>query len=158
MFYGKGPSSYKGLQVPDGGCYGQARREVMIFESPSDDELIRRIEGQAYNLASQSPAVIQAAQKWVSCMAQKGYSYRSPEDAWEDPRWRTRPNDGPSKEEIATALTDMSCKDSTNYIATWYEAESEQQRALISKHTNDLATFRETLNRRLANAAKINDN
>ncbi|RII06989.1 hypothetical protein DSC45_34745 [Streptomyces sp. YIM 130001] len=114
-------------------CVAQTDGEVPAI---AEDDLAQQISGNAYAASMQEPAVVSVFEKWATCMGDKGFSYKKPMEASDDPRF----ND-PSRVtdlEIATAKADVECRDRHDVEKTWYDAEVPLQQAAIKKHQSEL--------------------
>ncbi|CAN5317997.1 hypothetical protein BH09ACT2_BH09ACT2_04340 [soil metagenome] len=109
------PGTGRGKQIPAGGCLGNARKAIT-------GEITGRPQGQAslgfeldvtaWAEAWTDPETTRAKSDWSNCMAAHGYRMFDPlNDA------PTRAAGPASKSEIQQALTDISCKKSTNFIS-----------------------------------------
>ncbi|MEV4113155.1 hypothetical protein [Nonomuraea sp. NPDC049695] len=156
VYLGKGQQVYRGAQVPEGGCLGEARRAVLNGAGTEDEWVVTQLRGQASEQAEKDARVVGATQRWSACMARSGYSYKDPGAAWEDPRWSDRRNGGPlTSEEKAVATADMNCKLETNYLGARYVADKDAQNTLIAANVGRLNKFKTDNGIKLKNAQKI---
>jgi hypothetical protein len=117
------------------GCFQQANTEVYgrFGGNPSPDP-VPAIAAQASQWAQTDPRVLAVERAWSRCMAQHGYSYRTPMQAQQH-SWPSAPSAG----EVATAVADVSCKTRTDLPNTWLTVEAAYQRALIAQNLTALS-------------------
>ncbi|MFD5192260.1 hypothetical protein ACFWMU_29720 [Streptomyces sp. NPDC058357] len=130
--------------VPDGGCTGLAGRAVYgdrAAEAQRGYDLVARLRGEAFERSRSDPRVAAVNGKWSSCMRGKGFTYRDPDAAIEDPRWNLL-SAGPSRAEVAAATADIACKLRTNLLGVNFAVEAEYENAAIAAHPQDLAEVR----------------
>ncbi|MFI7449984.1 hypothetical protein ACIBQX_21020 [Nonomuraea sp. NPDC049714] len=155
-FYGKEKKLPDGREVPAGGCYGDALRQVAVGVQKDDEALVQRLKNTAYEQGAGDERVTAATERWSTCMAAAGLSYKTPEDAWQDPRWAAHRNGGPlTPEEKSTASADMACKLQVDYLRVRSEAEIKAQHSVIEAHSAELKALKDDLQVRLSNAAKL---
>ena len=141
----------RGQKVPDGGCHGEANRE--IGERPATEtELLALLQKQAIFYAEQDDRLLAAFKLWSGCMARAGFSYSQPwaandQGRWKDPRSRD--------EQILTATADVACKHEVNLVGIWVAVESAYQRQLMQAHGNALADARQRLEAQRETALKV---
>ncbi|MFF4354291.1 hypothetical protein [Streptomyces sp. NPDC001530] len=142
-----------GETIPKDGCYGQALGKVTDGKADTylNDTLVEELDGQSYEKSLTEPKTQAAFASWSACMKQKGFSYKSPIDANNDPRWT---GDTPSKDEIATATADAQCKEKTSLLTVWHSAEAGIQKNLIAAHSDELASVRAVKVATVANSDK----
>ncbi|MFD4668889.1 hypothetical protein ACFWNN_04090 [Lentzea sp. NPDC058450] len=132
IYTGKGTASVGGKRIPEGGCLGQARREMErgVPEAIPAAELIG-LDQQMFEQAQQDDRVRQAMTAWRTCMAESGYDYTDVWAANNDIRWEA---ETPSQVEIDTARTDVACRKRTKLVDTWLAVETAyQQRAIAER-------------------------
>ncbi|MEW9529194.1 hypothetical protein [Microbispora sp. NPDC049125] len=156
LLTGQGQQAIRGMPVPSEGCTGEGRRAVSANTSDNDEQLVMKIDSNAYDLSMKAPEVGEANKAWSACMQRAGYSYTNPEQAWEDPRWGPRRDGGAlTEEEIATSTADMKCKVEVNYLGVRAQAEADAQRQLIAQNLPALQRFQKNLQVKLGNARKL---
>ncbi|WP_405016079.1 hypothetical protein OHV05_02430 [Kitasatospora sp. NBC_00070] len=137
MVYGGrgGVSELAGRPIPDGGCLGEARRELGIGAVGLGSPELNRISTDSFTQAQHDPrhAAVNAA--WSACMKQSGYAYADIWRANNDPRWSDRQ---PSALELATARADVACKLSTRVPTVLLTIETELQTTAIRRHAGAL--------------------
>ncbi|MFG2813778.1 hypothetical protein [Streptomyces sp. NPDC048410] len=139
-----------GRKVPAGGCVGAANRGV-------DAEAVQArtalgLANAAFVKAQQEPQVVRAFADWSACMKRGGYTYKAPLDASDDRRFS-----GPqvSPQEIATATTDITCRQKTDVARIWFQAESDLQKKAIDDHAEELSTEHHEIDSAVRKASQI---
>jgi hypothetical protein len=110
----KSPGTVSGHPVPPSGCLGQARLTLtgsVNGEPAQKAALGRELDGKAWDGAWNGPAAVAAKADWAGCMGDAGYSMRDPLDDIPDQNEKATPA------EIKQALADISCKESTDFVA-----------------------------------------
>ncbi|MGI5399211.1 hypothetical protein ACQEVG_07075 [Streptomyces sp. CA-135486] len=95
-------------------------------------ELVQRINGESFMQSKNDPNVVAALAKWSSCMKAKGYSYKEPMEANDDPRFNDQHK--VTALEIATAKADIQCRDRYSVEKTWFDAEVKLQLKAIEEN------------------------
>ncbi|MEH0547479.1 hypothetical protein QA802_31660 [Streptomyces sp. B21-105] len=113
--------------------------------------LVEQIDIEGYKTSLTDPAVKGVFAKWSACMKGKGYSYATPPDAQEDPKFTDPEKITPA--EIATAKADLSCRNQYPVVKTWFDTEVKLQQAAIAKNQGALDDIQAT---NQAQAAKAN--
>ncbi|WP_433893570.1 hypothetical protein [Streptomyces sp. CA-111067] len=125
------PPPYHGKAVPAGGCVGEATRTLQGTAPGSADlSLPERLDVESLQKAQDRPGVRHALAAWSGCMAARGYKAATPFDAMRLPPSAAGPK--PDKQEIATAVADVSCKQRTGLVRTWFDAEVTVQHQQIA--------------------------
>ncbi len=142
--------SYKGADVPPGGCFGEANAKLTegggILQDP---EVSTAVNFESFPESAKAAPVRNAFAAWSSCMKEKGFAYPTPLDAINDPRWNT---EEPSALEISTAVAEVECKERTDTVSIWNSAEAELQRKDIKKRLGALRKGRERIDVTVRNA------
>lgn len=139
--------------VPDGGCLGVAARAIAVASEASlraGQELVAAVQSDAWHAALADPRVIDAFAAWSACMARAGYAYAAPMDANDDPRWWTSDTAGP--DEVAAAVADIACKESTGLVPVWSAVEAGHQARFIAAHQGELDAYRALLDQQVSAA------
>ncbi|MFF3605812.1 hypothetical protein [Streptomyces sp. NPDC002463] len=144
---------YAGRKIPEGGCFGRARR-TLGGSSQGASPLVQRLTSDSYPASMEDPLVKAVFARWSACMKAKGFTYPAPMAANDDPRFRPRP-EGASREEIGTALADIGCRATHHVAEIWHEAETRIQRASIASNATALAADRRALDASLRKAAEV---
>lgn len=139
---GQGRSVVNGIAVPEGGCIGEADRNLTEPGTSSVD--IRK--GNQLNLESfaqsrQDSRVQAAFRSWSACMEQAGYHYADPLAAAADPAFAGTPD----PQQIAVALVDIDCKARTDLVGIWFTVESAYQRRAIDADAAAFAAAKEAI-------------
>ncbi|MER7952417.1 hypothetical protein ABTY59_34000 [Streptomyces sp. NPDC096079] len=144
---------YAGRRIPEGGCFGEARR-TLGGSSQGVSPLVQRLTYDSYPASTRDPRVREVFARWSACMKAEGYTYPAPMAANDDPRFRPRPG-GPSRLEIDTALADLGCRATYRVAEVWHDAETRIQRAAITREASALAADRRALDTTLRTAAGV---
>lgn len=155
------PHRVHGKVVPEGGCFGKARRmldkQLAEGEYFDPDKWANIVLYTAHKRTKKDPAVQAVFADWSECMKRKGYNYTTPLEAVGDPRWGDLLDDTSSPKEINTAIADMKCKKQTNLIETTFRVESSYQRNLIQKYQTQLTRSRKRWEAIVHSAAEVLD-
>jgi len=119
------------------GCLDEADRTIAGTEPLGNSDLIRKIAWESYGHSRQSSSVTDALNRWSSCMKATGHNYATPQDAESAFELNST---GVTPSEIAAALADVSCKQESRLVDTWYNVEKDHQNVEIAKHTRELDT------------------
>lgn len=155
---------YKGVQVPKGGCLGDARSQLfgnMRIWDVRAQRMLAIVNEAAYR-AEDDPRVRAVFKKWSSCMQGSGYDYTDPWEANNDPKWLksevSRPPAENSEhdergnhvgvssakpkvdrklraEEIVAAKADLSCRKKYNVVGVWHAVDVAYQKRAIDDNT-----------------------
>ncbi|WP_392900476.1 hypothetical protein [Streptomyces sp. LN699] len=140
---------------PDGQALQVCRGEVRnLLKGDVVDygEEAQKLGNEAFLRSKEEPAVVAAFAAWSSCMKEKGYTYKQPLDASDDPRFGSR---DVTQEEIATAVADIACRDRTHVAKIWWEAETRLQTASLEKHAESLNKSRKDMDTAAKAAADV---
>lgn len=129
-------TTYNGVAVPQGGCIGEAQRELHETELQDALDLPHKLNMESYTRSQKAPAVVKATEEWSNCMKESGHTYPDPLAAINDKEFSAATAGAHEKE---VALADVLCKQKVNLIGVWSGAESEYQRFLIKSNSNALA-------------------
>lgn len=129
-------ATYNGAAVPQGGCSGEAQRELHEVELQDALNLPHKLNMESYTRSQKAPAVVKATQEWSDCMKESGHTYPDPLAAINDKEFSGKT---PGDHEKQVALADVLCKQKVNLIGVWSAAESEYQRFLIESNSAALA-------------------
>lgn len=140
-------------KVPEGGCWGEARREVYGTLEPVST-LANDLSNEAYTEAGKSERVRSVFRSWSRCMARSGYSYDEPLDAPGDPGFAALKA---SPEEIATALADLDCRAEYRVAEIWFDEETRLQNKAVKGHAQALEKDGETLDTAVRTAARTTE-
>jgi hypothetical protein len=146
-------ATYHGKPIPPGGCMAEADAALTSGGGIlTDDQVAVDINVDDYTRSMSDPAVRAAFAKWASCMKEQGFTYGSPQDADNDPRWRSGK---PSAAEIATAVADVGCKARHGVVKAWLAAEASHEAEDIRAHQAHLTQVRASIRTTLAHAAAV---
>lgn len=149
IFTGAGPEitsgSYKGKELVEGGCRGEASRKFPMPQTPEAQELSNTVFEQSKNDA----AVVTVIAKWASCMEKAGIKRSDPlEDLAGAGIQLTTP--AASAEEIAQAVADVTCKKETGLIDVWSAEEKKREEGAIVANKSTLANEKNLKDKNLA--------
>jgi len=116
-------------------CVSEANDRVgILYETDiAGDLAAESLEATASNLE-----VLAALDKWRACMSRANFAAgTSPQQAGETFTQSTATE--PTEAEKDMAATDVACKQSSNLVNKWYQAETAFQNTQISKHGAELA-------------------
>jgi len=145
--------SYNGVQIPSGGCLGQARRQLTAHGGTVNDAPIAQaVDADSLARSQQEPQVVAVFKQWSACMAAKGYDYATPYDAGNDHRWATS---APTAAEIQTASADVACKQQTNLVGVWYAVDCALQTSMINAQQQQLDAVKNGISQEIKAAAQV---
>lgn len=156
VLQGDGPTQYRGVEIPNGGCYGEAGRTLGSPEqanvSPGDDNFVLRLSSESGHLAEADSRLKKAFAVWSGCMSEAGYNYHDPWEANDDPKFAT---DTASQTEIVTAKADVACRIKHNVNGIWVAVQTAYQYRLIEQNAESLRQHRNLTGDRLRRATEI---
>ncbi|MFJ3939344.1 hypothetical protein [Streptomyces parvus] len=117
--------SFKGKELPEGGCSGEVERKVGSL----DTELVERLSGESFERSQQVPAVKAAMARWSGCMNARGYDVNT---VWDASDLASANTPTASSKEIEIATAEVECKQETDLVKVWFTEESAIQRQLIT--------------------------
>lgn len=143
-----------GVEVPTGGCLGEAHRRLYGDKDVSTDGAARMmaIMNEAAHRAESDSRVREVFRMWSTCMQESGYHYADPWEANDDPKWRgfdssvgqpeqdeqvegsgsgSEPEQVVTAEEIATAKADLTCRKKHNVVGVWYAVNVAYEKLAI---------------------------
>ena len=147
-----GGGAYRGQQIPDGGCIGQARQRIAGGGPAFDSSLPEQLTAEAWDRSDGDSRVISAYAHWSACMKDAGFDYRTPADANNDTRWS---GEEATPAEIAVASADVACKKHTNLVGIRMAVTSAYQRVAIQAHVQELNALKSGHQRQIDNAAAL---
>ncbi|MFI6246721.1 hypothetical protein [Streptomyces sp. NPDC051016] len=126
------------------GCASLAQRKLMAGADGYRGDIGAQLSWVSLEMSRKDPHVISARRDWEKCMRSRGYRYESPEKAIADPAWHL---DSPvvGSRERATALADVTCKETVATVRIWSRAEGAIQRRLIRENAARLNETRRGL-------------
>lgn len=152
---GKPTAAFHGRPVPSNGCAGAGLDAVggRILAVHDTGSLPDR--GPA--LPPTDPRIVEVNKKWSACMAQKGFHYATPWNAYIDPRWRQLNAAGNDvvipAAEVATASADLACKQETNLVGVVVAVQGGYDRQYIDSHGAALGQYDKTVAERVQQAS-----
>jgi hypothetical protein len=138
--------------VPEGGCLREADRQVAEGGPQVDDRLPETLARRAGGRAQADSRVQQGFAAWSKCMKDRGFDYKDPWAANNDPQWRT---DSPSEREKVTASADANCKRSTGLVDTWFAVTVAYQKIAIEEEAPLLQEYVKAKQSRVSKATRI---
>lgn len=133
----RAPSTFRGKAIHKDGCAGWADDELGTRNM--DFTLVSQLDGESLTRSRQTPAVRHAIAAWSTCMKGKGHTVDSPYHAVDIV---THAEGAPSKAEIAVAVADIDCKQSTDLVRIWFAEDSRIQQQQIKDHRSALDALR----------------
>jgi hypothetical protein len=136
------------------GCQGKAQHEVyeegQAWADPQFKDLTKEL-GELYEDATSSEEVVAAKKAWSECMAKEGYDFDGPDDASqsiydaiekipgaEDGTQDKAALDELKTTEIATAVADRTCQQSTKYDDALLRSQFALEQAFVDTHKDEL--------------------
>ncbi|GAA1371768.1 hypothetical protein [Streptomyces beijiangensis] len=147
---GSGVKAVNGKKVPEGGCMGQADRR--IGAQAVQTNTAQEISAEAFVKSKADAHVVKAFGAWSACMKASGYNYAAPLDASDDPRFGSP---DVTALEIATATTDIDCRNKTNVAKIWFDAETTLQNKAIENKAELLDHESKALDAAVKKAASV---
>ncbi|MGC0331559.1 hypothetical protein RKD23_004549 [Streptomyces sp. SAI-170] len=144
-----------GKTVPKGGCWAKALRDLAADGPevrPDEEEFADQLAIFTYQESQKDPRVKKAFSAWSACMKDKGYSYKGPMDAVEDPAFKNTAT--ASRREIQVAEADVACKQRHNVIGVWYAVEVAYQERAVEQNQQQLDTLKQRKEAILRTAAR----
>jgi hypothetical protein len=133
------------------GCQDEAFEQLRSDDLKRVDfELVGRLGLEAKQRAAADRRVLDATRAWSQCMKDAGFSYATPVDAM-NAGW---PRD-PTAREIATATTDVRCKEKSDLVRMWLTAEATYQAELVAQNEEALAEIKRLNAERIRRAEAI---
>ncbi|MBQ1092283.1 hypothetical protein [Streptomyces sp. B93] len=130
-------ASFNGKKIHKDGCAGWA--DDTLGTRNLDFTLVSELDGQSLVKSRETPEVRAVLADWSACMKDKGHTVDVPYNAID---LAPRAGDTPSAEEIAVAVADIDCKESTNLVRTWFTEDARIQREQIAEHREELTALR----------------
>ncbi|MFD8329362.1 hypothetical protein [Streptomyces lydicus] len=144
---------FRGEDLPEGGCTGEARQKARgDFASEDLSGIAGGIDAGSFRPSMEEPEVKAALGQWSQCMARRGHDYATPLDSVGDRRFG---DESASKGEREVAEADVDCKMQTGLIEHWVAGESRLQRAAIKKNAAQLGKLKEQQRREIRYARTV---
>ncbi|MGX1883623.1 hypothetical protein [Streptomyces sp. NPDC055287] len=145
--------AYKGKRIPQGGCAGETDRKLTEGGGIIQDaEVAIDINFKNFEQSTTDARVKKAFAEWSRCMKKKGFSYATPLETINDPRWKT---ENASDLEIATATAEVACKKQHNTVGVWLAVEKAYEEKDIKTHARELKAVRKGIDVTFENAASV---
>jgi hypothetical protein len=128
---------YKGKPIREGGCYEEARTEIVGDGGSERNPVAMGIYLRSFDEARKDPEVRKVVKAWSSCMARRGYEYDTPLDAGNDLPTARKP--APDAHEKKVALADIACKNDTSLIRVWSTVEARYEQRAMAKEKKAIA-------------------
>ncbi|MEX0169923.1 hypothetical protein [Streptomyces sp. LMG1-1-1.1] len=134
-----------GKAVPAAGCAGETDQALVgRTRTPgvldTSEDAITKLERRSWDSMLTDPRTLAVFAKWSSCMKTKGFDYKDPWAANDDPRWAA--SAGRSPEAIATATADVTCRNAFAVSETMHTVESDWQQRLLKENPKVAADAR----------------
>jgi len=139
-----------------GGCRHTARTRLAEDLPTIDRQRLNGFIGGTFEASQRVRAVAAVFGAWSRCMRAKGFAYRTPLGAANDPAWTRSAHASPR--EIAVAEADVGCKRATGLVAVWSTADRAVQLDAIAAHRRDFDRFRRARDAELRAARQIIEN
>jgi hypothetical protein len=152
VWSGGGEQTFDGKPVPPGGCSGEAARQLNKGVPDVDPGIGPKLQFESFNRIKTDSRVKRVYAEWSNCMRTKGFDYPDPYAAVNDRRWATAK---PSRTEIDTAGTDVTCKTQTNTAGIMLAVETAYQKRAIEARADQMAKIKSYLDTQSANGAQI---
>jgi hypothetical protein len=141
--WGEGSSKVLGVDVPAGGCVGEANRELEASApATADVNLGQRLSMASFEASQDDSRVVAATRAWSDCMSAHGYDYDEPLAPLADPRFGATGTEGTARE---VAVQDVDCKEEVNLVGIWFSVESAYQRRMMEEQASALALTAEAI-------------
>lgn len=148
------------------GCSGQAWSQLGNTgpdgASYASTPFAVSLEERAHASTESDARVAAVNAQWSACMRQRGYAFTDPAAASGSPRWRqaaaAAQSDAPpmpAPAEIATAVADVQCKRSTDYVGTLTRVDTGYQNRLIDQNLAALQAEKSRRDAVLEKAAQV---
>lgn len=122
-----------GRPVPAGGCISAADADLADSGQVGEAKVVNQLDSRSYQQSLHDTKVTAAFRAWSTCMASKGYNIADPLRASDGFDLDTRTV---TAAEIATARTDVSCKQQTRLTDIWFSSEVAYQKMQIKQHAD----------------------
>ncbi|MDX3853012.1 hypothetical protein [Streptomyces sp. AK02-01A] len=135
-----------GLAVTPTGCAGEAQSRVSASSTdPRGAAAAQNIATSSFQESLRAPRAQKAIISWSSCMKEHGYDFKSPLEATGNLDFhKPSPSPSESKKEINTATADVTCKNKTGLLTTWFSVESAIQEHKIAADRTVLMKLKNT--------------
>jgi hypothetical protein len=150
---GRGQSSVEGQPVPEGGCFGEARRRLVEGAPPvANERLATELAHESFERTGDDSRVRRVYARWSDCMARAGHRYADPFQANDDPEFTAAE---PTPRELTVATADVACKKETAVIDVLASVETAYQQRSLRQHATALAAIKANVEQRERTAATV---
>ncbi|MDH6144271.1 hypothetical protein P3T35_006310 [Kitasatospora sp. GP30] len=139
-----------GGAIPDGGCEGEARRQIDGGAQPARSTGYESLSDQSLKRTQADDRVAAGIKDWSSCMRQKGFVYSNPQSLATE-SW----GNSVTPREIDTARADVACTRQTNLPGIAFAVQGAIQQQLITQYRNELTAERAAVDARIGRAAQV---
>jgi hypothetical protein len=123
------------------GCLREAEQELCVDGDLSEGdgycrksiELLSDLDATSYRVATESPAVEEAVDRWSRCMAEEGHHYRTVQEAWR------AADDLPRRAAVDQAVADAGCKERARLVDVWATVEARVQEEMMAEEPDYFA-------------------
>lgn len=154
------PGEFNGLEIPPGGCFGEAFRMLGDDGGIGWGSLGREIWVEVLSSIHTEKAYPKEISPWVKCMRDSGYSVTDPvqDDGDISNEIKNRQEDSPSQREISIAKADVNCKQSTDLVGRLSALEDKLARISATQNLTRLRANRQLLDNKINLAHSIINN
>lgn len=135
-----------------GKCIPEAEVALAGNQPMREADLVSLISRESFQRALTDPTVTTALAAWATCMKAAGHDYPSPDQA--AARFDLDASTI-SPEEVATAQTDVTCRQQTNLTQAWRNAETAYQTTQIPPHLKELQSIRADHDAQIRRAQRV---
>jgi hypothetical protein len=126
-------AAYDGKRIPSDGCVGEADRQLGYSAAIPRADLL---DQQSLARSQRLPEVRAVISAWSACMQGAGYQAASPlTSSLISQQYRAAPGSALDRK---IAVTDVACKQRTNLVRVWFDAESLLQKQYIAANQTRL--------------------
>ncbi|KTR76663.1 hypothetical protein NS234_10790 [Microbacterium oxydans] len=132
-------------------CTDKIRAKDKDFASTADGlNYNAELSAQAWDIVEQDPDVVKAVKAWRECLTPRVDYAVTQEQPWEGAPYEvaevwgavTGSSSAPSAEELAAAVADAECQESSGWASLWYERIWEEQEKLVAENRDKLDRIR----------------
>jgi len=120
---------YDGEKILAGGCEGWVQSQLGDPDTAEAVPEAQTIKADSFDLLDTDPTATAASAAWSHCMAQAGYTYKTPFSPADD----FNATEAPDARSIATATADVRCKQAVNLVDIWQGVEARYENTQIQK-------------------------
>jgi hypothetical protein len=145
------------------GCAGEARQKLNTAKVEDADGFVNDLRQESSVAANGDSRVKAVTAKWSSCMKNAGFDYPDPQAPAHDhgllgkglptPAGAALPP--PSPDEIAVAVTDVTCKRQSQYLTTVALVTAAYQKEVIDKQAQRLKQGQDVWKQEVQDANKV---